>query len=374
MIELSGNKATFDVLNGLRGIAAIAVVNMHMSLYFGILHPANVAPSVDFFFVLSGFVIAYSYEDKLRTGLTWRRFFLARLVRLYPMYLLGTLMGAAVIWTLGRPTSQAGYLAMFGLNLFMLPTPVAVDPIATALFPLNFPAWSLFIEIVANMVFAALAPYLSNKLLAVLVCCGFLALVATGLVTGTLDEGTLRLQILGGLARVLFSFFAGVSLYRLWLVRPIKLAVHPALLFILLPLPLLLKPAAPFGWLYELAVITLYMPTIVWLGTGSRPNGIWLPVSVGLGALSYPLYMVHAPVWVAIRTSEGWQPTSVLSSYAPWSGIVMAVGLCAVAWWLDKAVDYPLRKRLSKALLNRATHAGDPKVEKSQEVVSQRTR
>ncbi len=360
----SNDRATFDVLNGLRGIAAIAVVNMHMSFYFGLLHSANVAPAVDFFFVLSGFVIAYAYEVQLVAGLAWRRFLLARIIRLYPLYLLGLTLGALVVWFLTWPASPMRFFAMLALNLVMLPLPVALDPTTTPLFPLNFPAWSLFFELVANLVYAALAPRLSNKLLAALVCAGFLGLVATGLTTGTLDQGTQRLELLGGLARVTFSFFAGVTLYRLWLVRPINVAVHPALLFVLVLLPLMLKPAASFGWLYELAVLTLYMPAIVWLGTGSRPNGIWLPISVALGTVSYPLYMIHAPIWMAIRSFEGWQANSVLGDLAPWSGIAMTAGLCAVAWWRDKAVDYPLRRKLSQAILHRSTNAADPKVER----------
>lgn len=365
MAERLGERPTFDVLNGLRGVAAIAVVNMHMSAYFGIIHPANVAPAVDFFFVLSGFVISYAYDEKLASGLFWNRFFLARIIRLYPLYLVGLILGSLVVWFLEHPISPARFFSTIGMNLFMLPYPLAMDANTTPLFPLNFPAWSLFVELVANLTYAALAPRLGNKLLAMIVCAGFLGLVATGLITGTLDEGTQRLQILGGLARVAFSFFAGVALYRRWRLRPTRFHLHPALLFVLLLLPLMLKPGPPFGWLYELAVLTLYMPAIVWLGSGSRPVGIWLPVSVTLGALSYPLYMIHAPIWMAIRTLEGWQPTSVLIGFAPWSGIMMTAGLCAVAWWLDKAVDYPLRQRLYRLFLHRSTNAADPEVERS---------
>jgi peptidoglycan/LPS O-acetylase OafA/YrhL len=360
MAEHPGENVTFDVLNGLRGVAAIAVVNMHMSSYFGVLHPANVAPAVDFFFVLSGFVISYAYGRKLTSGLLWSRFFVARIIRLYPLYLLGLVLGALVVWFLEHPLHPARFFSTLGINLLMLPNPVAMDANTTPLFPMNFPAWSLFVELVANLVYAALAPRLTNRLLAVIVCGGFLGLVATGLTTGTLDQGTQRLQILGGLARVTFSFFAGVALYRRWTVRPTTIHVHPAMLFVLLLLPLMLKPAAPFGWLYEIGVLTLYMPAIVWLGSGSRALGVWLATSVALGALSYPLYMIHAPVWMAIRTLEGWQPTSSLIGYAPWSGILMTAGLCAVAWWLDKAVDYPLRQRLYKVFLHRSTYAADP--------------
>lgn len=94
-----GASTTFDVLNGLRGIAATAVASMHFFYYTVPLHPAIVAPAVDFFFVLSGFVIAHSYGDQLVGSLSVGRFMLARAIRLYPLYLLGLLMGAAAIAT-----------------------------------------------------------------------------------------------------------------------------------------------------------------------------------------------------------------------------------------------------------------------------------
>lgn len=356
----AGRRTTFEVLNGLRGIAAIAVVNMHMAVYFGPLHSANVALAVDFFFVLSGFVIAFAYEERLRAGLPLRRFVLARVIRLYPLYLLGLIMGIAVKLTLDQIVYPVALCATIAANLFMLPFPVQLDQYATSLFPLNFPAWSLFFELIANIGYAALGARLTNPRLALAIGAGFLGLVAAGVIAGSLDVGTLRWQVLGGLARVTFSFFVGVALYRLWRIRPTRLAIHPALLFVLLPLPLLLKPGGPFGWLYELAVVACYMPMIVWLGAGSYARDGWLHASVALGALSYPLYMIHAPVWIAIRMLEGWAPTSTLIGYAPWSGIAITATLCAVAWWLDKAVDFPLRRRLSRALLHRPTHAADP--------------
>jgi peptidoglycan/LPS O-acetylase OafA/YrhL len=356
------SKQPFDVLNGLRGIAAIAVVAMHLSFYLDTLHPANVAPAVDFFFVLSGFVIAYAYERKITGGGRFGWFFTARLIRLYPLYLIGLVMGAAAMWTYQRPPDHVGFYGHLALNLLMLPSSTEFDPTNHDLFPLNFPYWSLFFELVANLVYAALAPRLGNRLLVGIILLGFVGLIASGLVVGSLDNGTLRATFVGGLARVVFSFFAGVGLYRLWLVRPTRLSLHPALLFALLILPLLFKPAAPIGWLYELAVIVLYMPWIVWLGAGSRPTGNWLWVSVALGALSYPVYVIHAPVWTAIRAFNGWQGNTVLHDRAPWSGLVLVAILCAVAWMLDKYVDYPVRLRLSKALLHRRTYAADPGV------------
>lgn len=351
-------RQTFDVLNGLRGVAAVAVVAMHLFFYMGGLHPANVALAVDFFFVLSGFVIACAYEPQLLAGLPFHRFVAARLIRLYPLYLIGLAIGAAAMWTCQRPADVGGFAAHLALNLVMLPSPAMFDPADHHLFPLNFPYWSLFFELAANLVYAALAPRLSNRLLATVILLGFVELVASGVGYGTLDIGIHRATILGGLARVVFSFFAGVGLYRLWRVRPTRIALHPALLFALLILPLMVAPGAPFGWLYELAVIAIYMPLMVWLGAGARA-GRWRGVSIALGAMSYPVYVIHVPIWTAIRAFNGWQGNTILHRHAPWSGIALVISLCALAWWLDRYVDHPLRRRLANALLHRPLHARD---------------
>ena len=353
-------RQTFDVLNGLRGIAAIAVVNAHLSFYFGVLHPAMVAPVVDFFFILSGFVIVYAYEHRLIAGMRWRDFLIARIIRLHPMYLLGLVLGAIAIWTYERSPVVGSFAATFGFNLFMLPMTTAFSERNLDLFPLNFPAWSLFFELAANLIYAAIAPRLGNRVLALLVLGGFTGLVVTGLAVGTIDQGVQRLQFAGGVARVIFCFFAGVALLRQWRVRPTRLSLHPALLFVMLVVPLLFRPSGPAGWVYELAVVTIYMPAMVWLGTGSVAKGRWLSASVALGALSYPVYVIHAPVWTAARAFNGWQGNIVLHDAAPWSGLALASGLCLLSWWLDKAVDYPLRRRLSKRFLGRPTRAAAP--------------
>ncbi|WP_445191861.1 acyltransferase family protein [Sphingomonas sp. Tas61C01] len=358
---MSQRHETFDTLNGLRGVAAIAVTTMHLSNYFGVLRPAIVSIAVDFFFVLSGFVIAFAYERQMLEGLTAKRFILARVIRLYPLYLLGLILGALAMWTYQRPPTEANFFATLGFNLAMLPF-VAFDPTNVDLFPLNFPAWSLFFELVANLGYALLMPRLTNIRLGMLVALGLLGLILSGLIAGTLDLGTLRPGFLGGLSRVTFSFFAGVGLYRLWLVRPTRWSLHPAILFALLVLPLLFNPQGEGGWLYQLAAVCIYMPCMVWLGAGSKVTGKWRSACVALGALSYPLYVIHAPVWTAVRAFNGWQGNNVLHDYAPWSGLSLTVLLCVVSWWLDRAVDYPVRRWLSGKLLGRTTQAANPEV------------
>jgi peptidoglycan/LPS O-acetylase OafA/YrhL len=345
------SRHVFEVLNGLRGIAAIAVTMTHLSHYLAPIAPKLVASAVDFFFILSGFVIASAYEQRLRDGMGIKRFALARVIRLYPMYLVGLIMGAVAVWIYEHPPSEAGFAWHVFFNLFMLPSTAVINPDHKALFPLNFVFWSLLFELLANLVYALIGRRLSNGVLGFIIAAGFAGLVATGLITGTLDKGVQTAGFLGGLARVTFCFFAGVALYRLWLARPLQMSVHPALLFVLLALPFAVKPEAPWGWYFELAVVTLWMPVMVWLGAASRANGIWLPVSAALGALSYPLYVIHAPVWTAVRAFNGWQGNTYLHEHAPVSGVLLTLTLMVVAWALDRYFDHPVRKALAGRLL-----------------------
>ena len=342
-------------------MAAIAVTAMHFFYYTVPLHPALVAPAVDFFFVLSGFVIAHAYGDQLIGELGIGRFMVARVIRLYPLYLLGLIMGPVAMGTY-QWLPESRFYSQLAFALFMLPGPLAFDGTNHDLFPLNFPCWSLFFELIASLAYAVLAPRLSNRLLGGIILLGFLGLVASGLVTGSLDNGVERPTFLGGLARVTFGFFAGVALYRCWRVRPSAFALPPVLLFALLLLPLAYKPEPPLGWLYELAVVTAYLPSIVWLGAGARAKGWWLPLCAALGALSYPLYVIHAPVWTVVRALDDKQLNEHLHGYAPLSGFLTIVALGMICWLLDKAVDYPLRRRLSRMLVHCSTHAADPNV------------
>ena len=345
-------RQTFHTLNGMRGIAALAVVMMHTQWWLGKIHPAIVSLAVDFFFVLSGFVIAYAYQEPLRAGLRRRDFMLARFIRLYPMFVIGLVLGIAVTWTYGRPSHLTPFFGTIGFNLFMLPYPLQYPAKIDNLFPLDFPAWSLFYELIAYVIFAILTPRLNNRRLAVLIAIGFLALIVTGVTEGSLDRGTWRPSLLGGLARVTFSFFAGVALYRLWLRHPTRIRLHPAILFVLLVLPLTWRPnEGPFAWLYELAVITLWMPSMVWLGSGSTAKGVWLQICIALGALSYPLYIVHAPLLKVAGQYGNWQGAVFFGHTAPWGALGLIFLLGAFAWLLATYVDAPVRRWLTGRLM-----------------------
>jgi peptidoglycan/LPS O-acetylase OafA/YrhL len=350
---VDGDRQTFDTLNGMRGIAALAVAMMHIQWFLKDLHPVIVSVAVDFFFVLSGFVIAYSYEFKLNHGHRRRDFLLARYIRLFPLFFLGLVLGAISKSLYEFPENPVTYWGNVGFNLFMLPYPLAYPSQFDDLFPLNFPAWSLFYELIAYALFALLARRLTDRWLAFIILFGLAALLYTGFTEGTLDRGTWRPSVVGGLARVTFSFFMGVALHRLWQRRPMRIALHPGLLFVLLVLPLLWRPheEAVYAWLYELAVISVWMPLMVWLGTGSVAKGAWRHVCAALGAISYPLYIIHAPIYLFVGRYDNWQGSVYFDKNAPWPALALIAVLCLVAWLIATYIDIPIRRRASRTLL-----------------------
>lgn len=346
MREQVGARHAFEALNGLRGIAAIAVMNAHLSAYFAGIRSPNVGLAVDFFFLLSGFVIAHAYSDRLASGMGVARFMATRVIRLYPLYLLGLIIGAAVVGLFWMQSWTKG-IASVGFGLLFLPPPPSLSANSYNLFPFNFAAWSLFFELAANLVYAALAPRLTRRVLAILIAASFVGLIAVGLHFGTLDKGVRPEGFLGGLARVMFSFFAGVALYRLWLVRPMRVNLHPLVLYGLLIAPLLIKPAEPYLWPYELAVIAIYFPLLLWFGAPSQPKGVWMWSAAALGTISYPLYVLHAPLWDVFKaTSE-----AVMTAAAPWSGLILLCVLLVACWALETYIDLPLRRWLNRRLL-----------------------
>ena len=148
----------YVILDGLRGVAAIGVLVYH--LFEAIAFSAGAAEqhfyngfmAVDFFFILSGFVMGYAYDARLADGrLTTGGFIRRRLIRLHPMVIMGAIVGLACFavqgftnWE-GERMGASMVLAAFVLALFLIPTPLRFDVRGnTEAFPLNGPHWSLF--------------------------------------------------------------------------------------------------------------------------------------------------------------------------------------------------------------------------------------
>jgi peptidoglycan/LPS O-acetylase OafA/YrhL len=201
-------RVRFDVLDGLRGVAAFAVLVMHVTPYNAILITPHAALAVDFFFGLSGFVIAAVYEERIKAGMSLKAFMWVRVVRLYPLIVLGAVIGAAGFVRL----YDGGMLALlFVTGVLMIPTPYGALSEDQCMYALNAPSWSLLWELLVNLLYGAIAPLLHNRMLAVIVGVSAIALAATGLHFETLAVGPYWPEGWAGLPRVMFSFFAGVG-------------------------------------------------------------------------------------------------------------------------------------------------------------------
>src|SRR4051794_36570022 len=203
-------------LDGLRGIAALVVVFLHGTLFIGNVGytPDAACLAVDFFFLLSGFVIARAYDERLQRTMTWRQFMIVRLIRLYPMLFAGTAMGAVLFIAVHfqkHELSAATTLLVATGSFALIPAGLAAGTVA---YPLNIAAWSLFFEFAANALYGSPFGRLNNRRLTVFVCVSGVAMVPMALWGGPYIEigfGS-PLAFLLGAVRVTYPFWIGVLL------------------------------------------------------------------------------------------------------------------------------------------------------------------
>ena len=292
----------FDALHGLRGIAAVLVMLGHFSELTA--RHLDLAPSgflaVDLFFLLSGFVIAHAYDEKFRTGMSFWKFAEARIIRLYPLYFaaIGVFMVGvgAVVATQGLSSySRLDLLASLGFSLLFLPTPPSLSVGPDVLFPLNGPAWSLFYELVANAVFAALALRLARRSLAAIFSLGFLALAIMAWQGFSLGGGAHWDGTIVAPARITFSFFLGVYLRRYATGESRDGNLYIPFLLALCAGLMIFRPAGN-AQLYDLAIIVLVWPWLVLTASRLRLSGFWHAFALFSGNISYAIYALHTPL------------------------------------------------------------------------------
>ena len=316
-------------------------------------HPVaqNAYYVVDLFFCLSGFVIARAYADQIRKrDMRFAAYLGRRLIRLYPMFALGLLLGTAALLVAqaeGRTSYSAGQiLAAAATNLVYLPFPnqgsldLGGTPIMAPMFPANTPAWSLMFELVINLVFFVLWRFgqVSVRfLLAMLAAGAVLVFMCVLIQTGSIGWRFDAFDIMAGLVRTLYGFSAGVLIARLPLARWQRTTQAAlGILLMLLTVALCFLPATGIAFLAAIAIV----PLIVYGGAGISFNG---PVFRWMGRLSYPLYCIHFPV-VVLVTVTGWITTP--------SGLLLAGLFClAAATALAVGVEEPLIRGLKARLL-----------------------
>lgn len=365
-VNALATKPHYAVLDGLRGVAALLVVAFHIFETHATSHLDQVINhgylAVDFFFLLSGFVMGYAYDDRWHQ-LTIGSFFKRRLIRLQPMVIMGTLIGAICFYFSDSPmfpqihTVSAGNLLLVMLIGFtLIPIPVSMDIRGwQEMHPLDGPCWSLFFEYIVNILYALGVRKLSKAALWVLVMMAAAALVhytvtsKNGDVVGGWSITAEQLRI--GFTRVMFPFFAGLLLSRI--TRPANrknaFLISSVLLVVVLSMPRI--GGADRLWLnglYESLSIILLFPLIVYIGAGAQAlTGTAARINKWLGDLSYPLYITHYPFiyiytgWVSNHKGIGFAqalPYALLT----FGGAVLVGYLCL------KLYDEPVRAWLGR--------------------------
>lgn len=365
----SDTKPHYDLLDGLRGVAALTVVCFLLFEAYATSHLDQRINhgylAVDFFFILSGFVVGYAYDDRW-TKMTVREFLTRRLVRLQPMVVIGALIGAVMFYTQGCPVWDvsavpvAMLLVATLMNAFMIPaTPGAEIRGVGEMYPLNGPAWSLFFEYIGNVLYALFIRRLSTRALAVLVAaagCGLAAFSVWGPLGDICVGFSLTGEnIVGGSLRLLFAFPAGLLLSRVF--RPVR--VRGAFWIGTLAVVALASVPRIGGsehlWMngvYDALCAVVLFPLIVWIGaSGKTTDRVTSRICKFLGDISYPLYMVHYPF---IYLYYAWVKNENLTFGQSLPGAAALVaGSVALAWLCLRFYDEPVRRFLSKRLLRR---------------------
>ena len=336
----------FYFLDGLRGVAAIAVVAFHRRWLLPDVAMTDMLHgylAVDFFFLLSGFVIAHAYERKLQSGWSFREFVKARLIRTHPLLVIGTALGL-VPAILGYEIFHgwlASAVAIVGLPVF------GIDHVSP--FPLNAPVWSLFWELVINFAFALAIGLLTRRVLLALLMITGPALVLVWFTHGTDVGFAYRDWWLGGV-RCAFPFLFGVLLCRLHAAGHLAGLRAPWWLLAGLLVAVLAAPLDK-SWRIPVAAVgcLLVFPLVVAAGTQVQLGPRLSRVAKVLGELSYPIYLLHYPI---IRILEPtWKASGIPNGFfVP----VVVVITCVLGWAVLQLYDKPVRAWLNRRALQTA--------------------
>lgn len=366
-------KPRFELLDGLRGVAAVLVIWYHFFEAFAT-SPADQMLNhgylaVDFFFVLSGFVIGYAYDNRWQRGMTWRRFMLRRIIRLHPMVVLAVLLGAAayllqgsVKWD-GTPVASSHLLLALLLGLLMIPS--LPDTAAEVrgngeMFPLNGPGWSLFFEYIGSLLYAVALHRLGVRWLKLTVALSGIGLACCALfnISGAYHLGVgwsmADYGFIGGFMRMAFSFSMGLLLCRTFRPRRIRGAfwLCSAIIALLFACPYAGGPEpSALNAVYDLVCILVIFPIVVYIGAcGNTTDAFSSRSCEFLGHLSYPVYIIHYPV-MYLFYAWVWADAAARTFTAVWPVCVLLFcGIILMAWLAMRFYDIPVRRRLTESL------------------------
>lgn len=354
----------YYVLDGFRGIAALIVVLYHYVGPDDFPFLANSYIALDMFFVLSGFVIYHSYANRLRGGMSAGTYINQRFARLGPTVAIGVLVGAiatlAYYNSTGQEVDSTRFMLVHAGHLLFIPGLVDYHLPATGiyeLFPSNGPLWSIFFEFVASVCFIWFVRLRRRALLIGSVACFLVLLIGAYYVTLTTGRaltpgvGFAPEHFLLGFPRVFTSFLAGMLIYALtqeapkafFRSLPVTNSLGAAFAIYGVMLAMLFFPFHMSGF-YPFLGVAVLCPLLITAGARIQPQARWFNwISDYLGQVSFPLYCVHVPVFLLVRTYLG---------EAPWKiQILVSLGAAAGLSVLILALIESMRVRQSVSKL-----------------------
>ena len=370
-------KAHYDLLDGLRGVAALMVIWYHVFEGYAFAGGGNIETlnhgylAVDFFFILSGFVIGYAYDDRWGKSLTMKDFFKRRLIRLHPMVVMGAVLGAITFCIQGCVQWDGTHVAISMIMLSLLCTIFFIPAMPGVgyevrgngeMFPLNGPCWSLFFEYIGNILYALFIRRLSNKALTVFVVLLGVALAAFAVFNvstyGNIGVGwTLDgVNFLGGSLRMLFPFSLGMLMSRNF--KPMKVRgafwICTVALIALFAVPYLegMEPLCMNG-VYEVFCVIVAFPIILWIGASGTTTDVQsTKICKFLGDISYPVYVIHYPLMYLFYA---WLIENKLYTLGETWHVAVCVFVLSIvlAYLCLKLYDEPIRKYLAKRFLSK---------------------
>lgn len=370
-------KPHYHLLDGLRGVAALMVIWYHVFEGYAFAGGTTIDTfnhgylAVDFFLILSGFVIGYAYDDRWGKNFTMKDFIKRRLIRLHPMVIMGAVVGAITFYIQGSVQWDGTHIGISMVMLSLLCTIFFIPAMPGVgyevrgngeMFPLNGPCWSLFFEYIGNILYALFIRRLSNKALTIVVVLLGVALASFAIFNvsgyGNIGVGwTLDgVNFIGGLLRMLFPFSMGMLLSRNF--KPMKLRGA----FWICTLVMIALFAVPYlegtesictNGIYEAFCIIIAFPILLWIGaSGTTTDKKSTQICKFLGDISYPIYVIHYPFMYLFYA---WLIKNQLFTL----GETWQVALCVYAWNILfaylclKLYDEPVRKYLAKRFLNK---------------------
>jgi peptidoglycan/LPS O-acetylase OafA/YrhL len=364
------SKNHYPILDGLRGVASVLVIMFHVletftggNKFVQIINHGYLA--VDFFFLLSGFVVAYAYDDRWGKMTQWD-FYKRRLVRLQPMVIMGSLIGAALFYFQVSPafpnianTPVWEMLLVMVIGATLIPVPLSMDIRGwQEMHPLNGPAWSLFFEYIANILYAVLVRRFSKLVLSVFVTLAAFMLIQylvtskNGDLIGGWSLNSEQLYI--GFTRVLFPFFGGVLLCRIGKLIHIKNAFWWSSLLIIIMLSIPRIGDEHHVWMngiYESVCLIIVFPLIVSIGAGGELHSARSEkICNFLGEISYPLYITHYPL-IYLFTAWVVNNKVPLGTTGLLMGLLVVITSLVIAYLSLRFYDKPVREWLRKKVL-----------------------